>query len=141
MIENISVKDIMSKNLITLHPKESIDKANSVFKEMDIHHIPIVVMNEVVGILSLGDMLCIDGLKNRNLDKHLNNITIGVSTIDEIMTINPICLASTSSLKDVLEIMVTKRINCVPVVNTQAEIVGLVTTHDVNKYLLKKLKD
>ena len=141
MIDNVSVREVMSKNPITLHPKETIDKANLLFKEMDIHHIPLVVMNKVVGILSLGDLLCIDSLKNRNLDKHFSNKIIGVSTLDDIMTPNPICINDSSTLELAIETMIENRINCLPIIDDENEIVGLITTHDINKFLLKELKN
>lgn len=140
MIENVAISEVMSKNPITLHPKESIENARKLFRENDIRHIPLVVFNKVVGILSLGDLLYMEGIKNRSRDKHLSSTVVGVSFLDDVMTLDPVCLNIENTLADALLFMIEKRINCLPIVDDQKELKGLITTHDINRFLLSHLK-
>jgi CBS domain-containing protein len=57
-----------------------------------------------------------------------------MSTVDEIMTPRPYCIKSDALISDVTEIMIQKRINCLPVKNGE-ELVGIITNYDLVKYL------
>jgi len=44
---NITVSEIMSTKVKTLHPKDKIQSAKDIFDQYDIHHIPVAVMGEL----------------------------------------------------------------------------------------------
>ena len=131
---NISVKDIMSTNLKTLNPKDKLKQAKKLFDTYDIHHIPIQVMGDVRGIISLGDILFLEGVTINSFDKFLKNKKFEIMTIDEIMTHKPYCMDVDDLVSEVIELMTEKRINALPI-RENDELVGIVTTHDIMKYL------
>ena len=55
-------------------------------------------------------------------------------TIDEIMTHKPYCMDVDDLVSEVIELMTEKRINALPI-RENDELVGIVTTHDIMKYL------
>lgn len=130
MKQDIKVKDVMSTRLITLHPKDSILRAKEVFAEYSIHHIPICVMNEVRGIISLGDILFLEGMVLNSFDQFVKDKKNQNTPIEDVMTRNPYHTASDALLSTAINKMVKNRINALPVVDNN-EIVGLITTHDV----------
>lgn len=136
MIKNHSIDLIMSKKLITLHPKDKLQRAKDIFQEYDIHHIPVVVMNKIVGILSQGDILYLENVANNSFDKFIIDKKFELNTIDAVMTKDPICADINSRIMDVLDIILYRRINAVPIVDND-ELVGLVTSID----LLSLMKD
>ncbi len=134
----IKVNDIMNKKLITLHPKDKISQAEEIFKTYKIHHIPIVVSSQLVGILSMGDIFYSRKQKSINADKFLNNVDIALMTVEEIMTHNPYCIGPEASITDALNTLESKRVNALPVVEDE-KLVGLITTYDLLKLLKLKL--
>jgi CBS domain-containing membrane protein len=50
------VKDIMSTELITLSPYDTLSTAKNKFAQKKIHHIPVVHERKLVGILSSTDL-------------------------------------------------------------------------------------
>lgn len=129
----------MSDRLVTLHPKDNVTRAKEIFSEYQIHHILICVMNEVRGIISLGDILYLQGLTTNNFDKYLQEKKEYTTPVENIMTSNPYQIGPNDLLLDALEIMITKRVNALPVVGT-AGLTGILTTHDILKSYQSLLK-
>lgn len=135
---NIPVSEIMSTNLKVLHPKDKIQRAKDLFDEYDIHHIPVAVMGDLRGIISLGDLLFLAGVTNHSFDEFLRQKKYELSTVDEIMTSRPYYVESDTLISEVMEIMIDKRVNCLPV-NENDELVGIITNFDLIKYFKSKL--
>ena len=140
MNNNITIESIMSRNLITLHPKDKLVSAKAIFQEYDIHHIPVHVMGDVRGILSLGDILFLEGFTNNTFDEFLKNKKLHLTTVDEVMTKRPYCADVDDLLSEVLEVMTDKRVNALPVKENE-ELVGIITTFDILNYLKKALNN
>ena len=52
MKKRVPVSEIMSRELITISPKDDLYTAEELFKKNRIRHIPVVQGNEILGILS-----------------------------------------------------------------------------------------
>lgn len=137
---NIPIEGIMSRNLKTLHPKDKLVRAKEIFNEFDIHHIPIHVMGDVRGILSLGDILFLEGFTNNTFDEFLKNKKLQLMTVDEVMTSRPYCAEVDDMVSDVLEKMIEHRVNALPVKEND-EMVGIVTTFDILKHFKNSLNN
>ena len=133
MNNNITIEKITSRNLKTLHPKDKLIRAKEIFQEYDIHHIPVHVMGDVRGIISLGDILFLEGIADNTFDDFLKNKKLQLATVDEIMTSRPYCADVDDLLSEVLELMIEKRVNALPVKEND-ELVGIVTSFDILTY-------
>jgi CBS domain-containing protein len=131
---NVPIKDIMKERLITLHPNDDLEKANLIFREFEIHHIPVVVMNEIVGILSQGDILFLKSIMDNSFDEFYKEREWNLMQVNEIMTSNPICLDINSHIGDAVKLMTEHRINALPVTEDK-ELRGLVTSYDVMHHI------
>ena len=140
MNANITVDNIISRKLKTLHPKDKLIRAKEIFDEYDIHHIPVHVMGDVRGIVSLGDILFLEGFTTNSFDEFLKNKKFELTTIDEIMTARPYCANTDDLISEVLELMIEKRVNALPVKEND-ELVGIVTTFDILNYFKKVLNN
>ena len=63
--EDITVSDVMTKEVITATPEDTLEQVMSVMTEHHIRHIPIMGNDKIVGVLALGDII------NALLDKSL----------------------------------------------------------------------
>lgn len=131
---DISITEIMSTKLITLHPKDRLTRAKEVFDQYDIHHIPIAVMGELRGMVSLGDLLFLESVVTNSFDEFIQTKKMELSTIDSIMTTRPISITIGATLSDALDKMLSNRINALPIIDDD-QLVGLVTSHDMMVYL------
>lgn len=139
MIKDILISEVMKKKVISLHPKDDISMASDIFDKYKIHHIPVLVNSKVVGIISLGDLLFMNRKNKANQDKYPSFLQLGLKSIEDIMTRNPYTIDSGSSLGDALDLMIERRVNCLPVVLNENELVGIITTFDLINYLNKQL--
>lgn len=140
MTKDTLIKDIMSTKLISLHPKDKLKRAKEIFQQYDIHHIPVHVMGSVKGIISLGDILFLEGIVTNSFDEFLRTKKYDLATVDEIMTPKPICISSEKHLNDALDIMITRRINALPVTENNI-LVGLITTYDILRLLKTQINE
>lgn len=54
--ENTLVSDVMSKDPITVHALENLDKALAVMEKYDIKKLPVLIQDEIVGIITVTDI-------------------------------------------------------------------------------------
>ena len=139
MKEDMKVLDVMSIRLITLHPKDNLQRAKELFAEYNIHHIPICVMNEIRGIISLGDILYLEGMILNSFDQFLQDKNSQTTLVEDVMTKNPYRITPDALLSAAIDTMLEKRVNALPVV-VNNQLVGLITTHDILKAFKEILK-
>ena len=63
--EDITVSDVMTKEVITATPEDTLEQVMSIMTEHHIRHIPVMGNDKIVGVLALGDII------NALLDKSL----------------------------------------------------------------------
>jgi len=57
LMEDIAVSEIMSSPVCAIRPDQSITDAMSVMTEKRIRHLPVMVDQELVGLISIGDLV------------------------------------------------------------------------------------
>lgn len=55
--KNTSIEEIMTKNVITLSPSDNFEKGLMIMTENRIRHLPVIKDDEVLGVLSQGDLV------------------------------------------------------------------------------------
>jgi CBS domain-containing protein len=51
------VRDIMTTSVITVTPDQTVDKCMSIMTQRRIRHLPVVDRGQVIGIVSIGDLV------------------------------------------------------------------------------------
>ncbi|WP_053971199.1 HPP family protein [Mangrovimonas sp. ST2L15] len=133
----VPVSEIMSKEVIAITQDDGLDVAEHLFKKHHIRHIPVVKGKRIVGMLSLTDLLRISFADEVEDEEEVETIVYNMFTIDQVMTKNLISVSPDSTIKEVAEILASKEFHALPVVFND-DLVGIVTTTDLIKYLLKQ---
>ncbi len=132
------VSKIMTRKLITLTLSDDLYKAERLFKEHHIRHIPIVKGEHIIGMLSCSGIERIGFLDSFDSDEtKVDNAIYSMLNINQLMVRNPIKINSTDTIKSVVEILAKNEIHALPVVENNI-LVGIVTTTDILNYLLKQ---
>ena len=134
-----SVSKIMSTKLVTLKLSDDLYKAERLFKDFHIRDIPVVdTKKHIIGLLSLSDLKRISFLDSYDADEiKIDNAIYDMLSIEQIMVKNPIKVTSNITIKSVAEILAKNEFHALPVVDLD-ELVGIVTTTDLLKYLLEQ---
>lgn len=130
----VSISTIMRSKLLTLHPKDNVSSAISIFKTHALHHIPVVVMNQIRGIVSKGDILFLRGIMENAYDDIFIDNRLETMKIEDIMSSNPVCINENESIRKACKLMTDHRINALPILRND-ELCGLVTTYDILIYV------
>ena len=133
----VPVSTIMVRDLITVGVNDGLDKAEHLLKKYKIRHIPVVKGQALVGMLSINDILRIsfaDGAFREEED--VSSSIYEMFTIRNLMRSKLETVRSDNTIKEVAEKFVESEYHSLPVVD-DGVLVGILTTTDLIKYLLK----
>ena len=118
-----TVSQFMSTDLFTVKPDDLIDLAASVMDWRHIRHVPVEdAEGRLVGLITHRALLRLISHGNRATESR-------PITVREIMVENPITVSPATPSLTAIELMRTKRVGCLPVVDG-AHLVGIVTSYD-----------
>jgi CBS domain-containing protein len=131
---------IMSTNLITISPKDNLAKARELMHDNSIHHLPVCVDKELVGLVTLTNVLAATDSILRDPDSrlHAKEILIEDMMVRDIATVD-----ENASLRQAALFLEKHRIGCLPIV-TDGNLHGIVTDTDfvgVAINLLEQIED
>ncbi len=138
MKRNEPVSKIMITELVTVHHGDPISKARKLMQDEGIHHVPVVSGREIIGIISLSDILRVSigdafGTDQRAADATLDH----TMKLEQIMHAAPRTLTKTASIRDAAEVLSKGDFHSVPIVDTDGKtLLGIVTSTDLIRYLL-----
>ncbi|SHG54735.1 CBS domain-containing protein [Winogradskyella jejuensis] len=138
MKKRTPVSSIMTTTVISLNTKDSLETAESLFKENNIRHIPVVGGSKVIGMLSYTDLLRIsfaDAVGDDEQD--VDTVVYNMFTIEQVMTKNLVTVTSTTTIKEVAEILSKREFHALPVIDN-GKLVGIITTTDLINFLLEQ---
>jgi len=118
------VADVMIAKVVTLSTHHGFDDAVRLMKDRHFRHCIVVDMQgKLCGVISDRDIL---RTMARNGQSRLKSL-------DQIMTRNPITVQRHTSILDAVSKIVSKKINCLPVVEDDGTVCGIVTSTDLLK--------
>ena len=114
----------MTGKVVTLSAHHTFNDATNLMNDRYFRHC-VVVDNyrKIIGVISDRDIL-------RALARNPNSRT---KSLDQIMTRNPITVKRNTPIIDAASKMLAKRINCLPVVDDDSTVCGIVTSTDLLK--------
>jgi acetoin utilization protein AcuB len=118
------VADVMTGKVVTLSPHHSFNEVANLMNDRFFRHCVVVDNSrQVVGVISDRDIL-------RSLARNPNARS---KSLEQIMTRNPITVKRNTPIVDAVAKILAKRINCLPVVEDDGSVCGIVTSTDLLK--------
>jgi acetoin utilization protein AcuB len=129
------ISSIMTIGVITLAPTDTLIKAEEIFANNRIHHIPIVENEKLVGMISSSDLLLFKrGFTSSAEDIQHNKERLQAYEINHIMTKRLATLDVSDRINVALEIFNENLFHALPITENDS-LVGIVTTFDIIKQL------
>lgn len=121
----------MTRNVVTIEPSQSLKDAHEIMIEWSIRHLPVVQNRKVVGILSDRDVLI-------HASRGKNGLAVPSLQVKEAMTAMPMTCQSSAAVGKIARMMIEHKIDSLPIVNPEGELVGLVTSSDLLELLAER---
>ena len=121
-----SIDAIMSTNLITVSPSATLAEARTLMHDKRIHHIPVVDGEQLVGLITLTNVLAATDsfLRDDNSRIHANDIGIRDAMVTDVATVD-----LNASLRHAALFLEKHKIGCLPVLDDD-KLVGIITDTD-----------
>jgi acetoin utilization protein AcuB len=130
------VKNWMSKEVITIDAKSSMQEAINCMKEHQVRMLPVLKDGVLVGVISDTDLKRASASDATSLDIHELVYLLSRLNIEKIMTKNPITVPPDFTVEEAAQVFMDHRISGAPVVDGQSKVVGIITRHDIFKLII-----
>tara|TARA_R110002096_G_scaffold200747_2_gene384960 strand:- start:4297 stop:4767 length:471 start_codon:yes stop_codon:yes gene_type:complete len=141
-IAAMPIIDCMTPFLITLERYASLAEAYEKMTVNQIRRIPVVERGQLVGIITLGDIL---RFKPAEVGRYLsfNELSGKLDSIvvDLVMARDPIVVNQSDELGYAAELMLENKIGGLPVLDASRRLVGLITESDVFRVLVHQWRE
>jgi acetoin utilization protein AcuB len=132
------IKDMMTKNPITVDSETLVIDARKIMKENNIRRLPVVDKGKLQGIITKHDLLEAAPSPATSLSVHELNYLLSKMKVKEIMKKNPVTLTPDTPFEEALKMGQDKRIGSFPVVEN-GKLVGIATESDIVRFLTRAL--
>ena len=138
MKKRATVKEIMTKNLKSISSHNgTIQMAKDIMEESKIRHLPVTNGDQLVGIISLTDILRISYGATFGQEGAVDKSIFSSLSLNQVMVHNPKTITSETTIKDAAEILASSEFHALPVVE-DSNIEGIVTSTDLINYLIEQ---
>ncbi|MCA9595396.1 MAG: CBS domain-containing protein [Myxococcales bacterium] len=133
------VSEIMTREVITLYEEDNLDKIEEGMNRYRFRHLPVVDDGKLVGLVTHRDLLraAASALEPGGAQKtRLMNQNLFVRDVmqTELITVGP-----DEPLKAAGKLMMENKLGCLPVVDAEKNLVGIVTATDYLELALRLL--
>ncbi|MBM7712645.1 CBS and ACT domain-containing protein [Enterococcus xiangfangensis] len=132
----MSVKDFMTENLVTVTPETKIFDAVDLMKKYDIHRLPVIADNRLVGLITEGTIQEALPSKATSLSVYEVNYLLNKTVVADVMITEVKTIAPDAELEDGIYLMRQNKINVLPVLAGD-KLVGIITNNDIFDAFLK----
>lgn len=145
----MKAKDIMTKEVVTISEENTVEEVMKIILENKISGVPVVnEQNEVVGVVSESDLIYRDKEIStpvfvpvlegyvflESIKKYQEKLKKKAALrVKDIMTTPVIKVDENEDVHNIANIMLDKKVNRVPVVNSENKLVGIVSRSDILK--------
>jgi acetoin utilization protein AcuB len=137
MLTKALVRDWMTTPAISVSPADSIQTANKMMREFGIRHLPVVQQERLVGILTISDIREASPSDATTLSVWEINYLWEQLTVERVMTKQVITVRPDDLVVDAVHIMLDRKISCLPVIDADGFLLGIVTAVDALRLLLE----
>lgn len=137
----ITVSEIMTTDVVTLSPSNTLKEAHEITRRMGIRHLPIVSpeSNQLVAVITQRTMLTklVSIVANKGTSKlaeHENKTSVMELALSDFEWVTP-----KTNVADVAPYFLQNKLGCMPVIDEDKQLIGIITSSDFVKLAVKLL--
>jgi CBS domain-containing protein len=125
---NEFVTVIMTKEVVTLQPGDTLGQAREILLTKHIHHLPVLDGKKLVGMITSWDIF--------KLGKSAEDYA--AMLVSDVMTKKIATLDPGQHIGAAAEVLLEHLFHAIPIVNDAGELLGIVTSTDIIRYEFRK---
>lgn len=129
------VADFMEREVVTLNVDDHLGLADDVMRFGRMRHMPVLDGGRLVGILSQRDLFRAAASTGLRLEGEAQRRWLARLSVAEIMTRDVVTVSPSESIRHAAELMLIRKIGCVPVVDEHGALSGVLSETDCLRVL------
>lgn len=124
----------MTKDPISVNLTQGLRDVHQIFKERNIHHIPVVSGSNVIGVISKNDMERISFVSSVG-QNGVETAIYDMLSIEQVMTADVETVEESDTIREAATILARGKFHALPVLKDE-KLTGIVTSTDMINHLL-----
>lgn len=125
------VGDWMTREVVTISPNTMLAEAHKLMQEKRIRRLPVMDHDQIVGIVTLGDVRGAEPSRASSLSIWEMNHLLAKLKVVEVMTRNPMTIRQNASIGEAARLMLDHKFSGLPVLDEDSRLVGIITESDI----------
>ena len=122
---NERISTIMTTNVVTVHPEDSLEVVKKLLFEKHFHHLPVVEADgRLAGIITSWDLI----KSNKRFEEY------GDFKVKDLMTVKVATLGPNELIGGAAMVFLRHLFHGMPIIDEDHKLLGIITTHDILKY-------
>lgn len=138
MKRNDPISKIMSTEIVSVHVKQKLSEVRHVLGENNIHHVPVLSGEKLVGMVSTTDMVKLTFEPYDADERSVDAILDYQFKLEDVMQKELTTIKTSQTVRDAAELLGEGKFHSIPVVDDDDNLKGIVTSTDLIRYLLKQ---
>ena len=139
-MRDVKLKELMVSPVVSVQAEEDFKNVEAKFRTRGIRHLPVVDnMNHVVGLITQRDLYRIISPRHTEDGYVYDPSMLTDFVLSRQMTASPHTLMADDPVSKALDVMIRNKYGCIPIVNTENKLVGIVTSRDILKWAASQL--
>jgi len=134
-----TVGEIMTRDVCTLDENENLAHLLETMKLLRFRHTPVTDGDTVVGVLTERDLLRVSASSLLPVAREQDALLKERFHVRDVMTRDVITVPQDMPLREAGQLLISKRVGCLPVVDAENRLLGLITENDLAKLALTLL--
>ncbi|NQP33299.1 CBS domain-containing protein [Streptococcus suis] len=126
----MSVKDFMTRKVVYISPDTTIAHAADLMREQDLHRLPVIENDKLVGLVTEGTIAEASPSKATSLSIYEMNYLLNKTKVKDVMIKDVITVSGYASLEDAIYLMYKNKVGILPVVDND-QLYGVITDRDI----------
>ncbi|KXK13438.1 MAG: signal transduction protein [Chloroflexi bacterium OLB15] len=141
MLRETKVRQCMTSPAISVTPNTTLHEAKKIMLEHHIRHLPVVKNQELVGILSSGDVRRASPSDATSLSVWELNYLWEQILVESSMTTKVISVHPDTPVLEAARLLAEHRFGCLPVVDANKHLQGILTEIDILRLVIQYMEN
>ncbi len=130
----IRVEEIMQRQVVQISAGERLSTLKDIMTLGGVRHMPVVRGGKLVGVVSERDLLRASLSNLIEFGSEQRRAFLHAVEITRVMSEPPVVISADASVEEAARTLAERKIGCLPVLDADEKLVGLVTETDVLRY-------